>query len=104
MRQEIDLKDETVLPASETMRRQILAEDQLDDVGAAVIALAREVYVVTDRLRVLEQVLEDQGISVHEAVERYQVSPELQSELDAKREHILGAVLKSLRVSNTGQR
>lgn len=94
------MKDKANLPASETMRRRILSEEQLDDVGAAVIALAREVYVLTDRLRVLEQVLDDQGIEVHDAVERYQVSPELQSELDARRENILGAVLKSLRVSN----
>lgn len=94
------MKDKSILPASETMRRRILAEEQLDDVGAAVIALARELYVITDRLMVLEQVLDDQGIKVREAVERYQVSPELQSELDAKRENILGAVLKSLRVSS----
>jgi hypothetical protein len=94
------MEDKADLPASETMRRRILSEEQLDDVGAAVIALAREVYVLTDRLRVLEQVLDDQGIKVHEAVERYEVSPELQSELDTKREKILGAVLKALRVSD----
>jgi len=91
--------DKADLPASETTCRRILSEEQLDDVASAVIALAREVYVLTDRLRVLEQVLDDRGLKAHEAVEHRQITPELQSELDEKRDRILGAVLKALRVS-----
>lgn len=84
-------------PITEPVGRRILTEDQIDDLGEALVTLTREVYVLTDRLRVLEQVLDDKGLDVHQAVERYNVGPELQADLDAKRDNLLNAVLKSLR-------
>jgi hypothetical protein len=84
-------------PITEPVGRRILTDDQIDDLGEALITLTREVYVLTDRVRVLEQVLDDKGLDVHKAVDRYQVGPELQKDLDAKRDNLLNAVLKSLR-------
>lgn len=84
-------------PITEPVGRRILTEDQIDDIGEALLTLTREVYVLTDRLRVLEQVLDDKGLDVHRTVERYTVGPELQADLDAKRDNLLNAVMKSLR-------
>ncbi len=84
-------------PITEPVGRRILTEDQIDDLGEALLTLTREVYVLTDRLRVLEQVLDDKGLDVHQAVERYAVTPDLQADLDAKRDNLLNAVMKSLR-------
>lgn len=84
-------------PISEPVGRRMLSVDQLDDLGEAIVALAREVYVVTDRLTVLEAVLESKGLSVTAEVDRFQVTPELQARLNTKRDAILKAVLAALR-------
>jgi hypothetical protein len=84
-------------PISEPVGRRILSVDQLDDLGEAIIALTREVYVLTDRLTVLEAVLEKQNIPVTDAIERFEMTPELQAKLNSKRDSIIHAVLRALR-------
>ncbi len=84
-------------PISEPVGRRILTSDQLDDVGEAILALTREVYVLTDRLMVLEAVLEKRGIAVQAEVDRFIVPPDLQAKLNDKRDKIIGAVLSALK-------
>ncbi|MDE1149975.1 MAG: hypothetical protein PW843_25770 [Azospirillaceae bacterium] len=84
---------------SEPVDRRILKPEQIDAVGEALLSLTREVWILTDRVRILEAVLEDKGVDVHEAVNRYQVGPELQAELDALRKRLIDAVVAPL----TGQ-
>jgi hypothetical protein len=84
-------------PISEPVGRRILSVDQLDDLGEAIIALTREVYVLTDRLVVLEAVLEKNGIAASAEIDRFVVSPELQAKLNIQRDKIIGAVLGALR-------
>jgi hypothetical protein len=75
---------------------KFLGPDQVDDLARAVLTLAREVWVLRDRQRVLEAVLGDKGIDVAQAVEHYQPSAELQAQLDAERKTFVQALMQAL--------
>ncbi len=73
-----------------------LSPAQLDNVGRAVITLAREVAVLADRVMVLEEVLEARGVDVRQAVETHQPSEALQNRLDEATGRIAKGVLAAL--------
>jgi hypothetical protein len=77
-------------------RAKFLGPDQVDDLARAVITLAREVWVLRDRQRVLEAVLGEKGIDVAQAVEHYQPSAELQAKLDAERKAFVQGLMHAL--------
>ena len=77
--------------------RVTLTPDQIGDVGQAVLTLARELWIVKDRLRVLEAVLDERGLEVHEAVERHQPDPALEQELAEAGKELAGRVVDALR-------
>lgn len=83
---------------SEPVGRRILSADQLDDVAEAVIMLAREVHVLTDRLLVLEEVLNNAGVDVG-AVDTYQPSAETQAKIDARCEQMMVNIMRALRAA-----
>jgi hypothetical protein len=83
-------------PASELPRR-ILSEDQLDDLGEAILSLTREIYVITDRQLVLEAVLAKQGVDLSE-LEQFEPPPEVQAKIDAKRDAMLTNLFRALKV------
>jgi hypothetical protein len=87
----------TARPISEPVGRRILTPDQLDDLGEALIALTREIYVLTDRMMVMEAVLEKHGIPASTEIDSFTVTPELQAKLNAKRDTIISTVLRALR-------
>ncbi len=60
----------------------------------------QEVWVMKDRQMVLEQVLQDNGIDITEAVERLQPDPALSARLDAERKRFLDKVLEPLHPTN----
>lgn len=76
--------------------RETLADWQVGDLGLAVLTLTRELWVVKDRLRILEAVLEDHGIDAHQAIERYQPSEALSAELAREGEVLAARVIGSL--------
>ena len=82
---------------SEPPERQIFAPEQIDDVAEAVIALTRELWVVSDRLAVLEAVLERQGLEVKKAIDAFQPDEGFEAELARKRNQLLNAVLVALK-------
>ena len=51
-----------------------LKPSQLDNVGRAVVTLMREVAVLTDRLAVLEDILEQNNVIVSHDIETHQPS------------------------------
>lgn len=53
-------------------QRSILPQGSEDRLGLALIALMREVWVIKDRMMVLEAVLEAKGIDVASAIEAFQ--------------------------------
>ncbi|OYU13973.1 MAG: hypothetical protein CFE37_13395 [Alphaproteobacteria bacterium PA4] len=75
---------------------QMLRPQQLDDLGATVLLLARELWVVKDRQRVLEALLADHGIIAPGAVADHQPGPALAAELDAERARYTRALMETL--------
>jgi hypothetical protein len=71
---------------------QRLRPGQLDNVGHAVMALAREVWVLTDRLAVVEALLEAKGIVVEAEVDTYQPGPEQESTLKLRRDRLIATI------------
>lgn len=82
--------------ADPTPERAILAPDSLDRVADAVLALAREVWVMRDRQIVLEAVLAARGIDAKSAVDAFKPDADLQSTLDAERDRIIEAVARAM--------
>lgn len=69
--------------------------DALDGLGRMIIALAREVWVLRDRLTIAEQLLEEHGVFPRSAIDTYVPSAELEAELladsDTFVERVMGA-------------
>ncbi|SDC83790.1 hypothetical protein SAMN05444678_10669 [Sphingomonas sp. YR710] len=79
-----------------TPPRRILTPDRIDDVAKAVLALARELWVLRDRQIVTEAVLATRGIDIRAEVDRFQPDPALQAGLDRERDRIIAAVAAAL--------
>jgi hypothetical protein len=74
----------------------MLRPEQLDDLGNALLLLARELWVVKDRQRVLEALLEANGIVAPNAVTDHQPDAALAAALAAERARYTGALLEVL--------
>lgn len=85
--------------ASDPEPRQMLRDHQIDHLGEAMLTLTREVWVLSDRVRILEAVLEDKGIDVRDAIATYVPSAELEAELATARVRLVDAIVTAL----TGQ-
>ena len=75
---------------------ELLRPEQIDNLGRAVISLAREICVLTDRQLILEQVLADKGIDIADAVDTYQPDEELQKRIDAQTSLIIQTIVGDL--------
>lgn len=84
------------LMADLTPPRQILAPEQIDHVAQALLALARELWVVVDRQIILEAVLARHGIDAAAEVDALEPDPALQAKLDARRDRLVGAIASAL--------
>jgi len=82
--------------ADKTPERRILPEARIDDLGGAILALTREIWVLTDRQMVLEAVLAEEGIDTGR-IDGYQPDEAMTRRLDARRQRLLDAVLSALR-------
>lgn len=84
--------------ADVTAERRILSDDRIDDLGEAIIALTREVWVLKDRQAVLEAVLAEEGVAV-DRVDRYQPDAAMAQRLSAGRQQLIDNVLAALRAA-----
>lgn len=82
--------------ADHTEHRQILDGSRVDDLGEAIIALTREIWVLSDRQAVLEAVLADAGLPV-DRIDHYQPDEAMAAKLAARRQGLLDNVLSVLR-------
>lgn len=73
---------------------------QLDHLGKALLHLARELWVVRDRLAVLEAVLEERGIPVTQAIQDFQPSGEIGERLARERARFTRALVAILAVED----
>jgi hypothetical protein len=77
--------------------RRILDPAQIDHVAEAVIGLARELWVLTDRFTVMEMVMAARGIDLAAEIDAYQPDAAVQAELSAKRARLMRTILAALR-------
>jgi hypothetical protein len=73
-----------------------LAPEQIDDVANALLVLARELWVVKDRQRVLETLLAENGIVAPGTIADHQPGPALAAELDTERKRYTDALMTAL--------
>lgn len=76
--------------------QQILSDADVDGVGHAVMTLCHELWVVKDRMAVLEAVLEENGIDAREAVDRFQPDAALQDKLNQDGRELVQRVMAAL--------
>lgn len=75
--------------------RQFLGEGQIDNLGTAVLVLARELWVMKDRLAVMEKVLEKHGIPASE-INAFQPDEAFEAELQAQRQRLIDTIVSAL--------
>ena len=78
------------------MSEQNLRPEDLDRLGQALLTLTKELWVVKDRVRILEEVLADANVIVPEAVDRYTPNAELQQQLEQERGELINQLLDTL--------
>ncbi|MCS7002230.1 MAG: hypothetical protein NZ518_05210, partial [Dehalococcoidia bacterium] len=69
----------------------------LDNLFNITLELGAAIWVVKDRLRVLEEVLEQQGVLTNAQIELYRTPPERERELRAKRDAFIEKIYKTIR-------
>lgn len=76
--------------------QRILGSQDVHNVGQAVPTLAAELWIMRDRMMVLEHVLGEQGMDVATLVDTHVPDATLQAKLDAERKRILKALTDAL--------
>ncbi len=79
--------------AGDPASRRILSADQLDQFGEALVALTGEIWILTDRLAVLEAVLANHGIDAGAEIDRFVPLPEMETTLSARRDKLITTIL-----------
>lgn len=75
---------------------QILAEADIDGIGRAVMTLCHELWVVKDRMAVLEAVLEENGIDAAKQVDAFQPDAALQEKLNKDGRELVERLMSAL--------
>ena len=76
--------------------RATLQEVDVGRLGQAILTLTKELWVLRDRVTVLEAVLADKGVEVTHDVDHYQPSEEMQKQLDEQSKALVEAVLGAI--------
>ena len=76
--------------------RNALQPEDIDKLGQALMTLTQELWVMKDRQRVLEALLEEAGIVAPAAIDRHEPDAELSEQLAAERRRLIDAVLGTL--------
>uniref|UniRef100_UPI0035CBE9B4 hypothetical protein n=1 Tax=uncultured Sphingomonas sp. TaxID=158754 RepID=UPI0035CBE9B4 len=79
-----------------TPARRILKPAQIDGVANAVLALAREIWVLRDRQIVTEAVLAARGIDLAAAIDAFEPDAALQRRLDTERDRLIALVADAI--------
>lgn len=73
------------------------ADTEIARWSPVVLALARELWVVRDRVRAMEQLLTAQGTLAADAIDRYQPTAEQQAQLDRDCEEFVSRLIVEMR-------
>lgn len=74
-----------------------LRPDQIDSVARALLSLTRDVCVLTDRVMILEKVLDEKGMNISELVDTYQPGEAFKKEIRARTGTIIDEVVFALK-------
>ena len=74
--------------------RPSLNVDDIPALGDALLNLTRELWVLTDRVMVLEAVLEAQGVAVSEAIESFEPDEEMAARLRERGSALVRSVME----------
>jgi hypothetical protein len=74
--------------------RKALTPDQLDNLGLALIEMAKEMWVMKDRQMITEALLKEKGLLAD--LDAYQPGPELATLIANERKRFLGAFSAAL--------
>lgn len=85
-----------------TPSAEILKAGNIDNLARAVLTLTREIAVLNDRVLVLEEMLEQNGVVAREAIDTYQPSEAFQARADQSMQAITGAVIAALQGADGG--
>jgi len=76
--------------------QKMLSDTDIDGVGRAVMTLCHELWVVKDRMAVLEAVLADNGIDAETAIDAFQPDAALQDRLNRDGRALVERILSAL--------
>ncbi len=75
------------------MANTYLTENNIDDLGRMVVALLSELWIMRDRMAILEQVLVKTGALQPGAIDAFTWTPEQTAEIDKLRDKLVSSVL-----------
>ena len=78
------------------MSENNLRPEDLDRLGQALLTLSKELWVVKDRVRLLEAALADAGVLLPNSVDQFQPDAALQEQLGKERAQLIEQVLGAL--------
>jgi hypothetical protein len=70
-----------------------LDESNIDDLGRMVTSLLSELWILRDRMQVMEELLGRQGILDSATIDAFDWTPEQAPRVEALRDQMIGAVL-----------
>lgn len=76
--------------------RETLTNCDVGSLGLAVLALTKELWVLTDRVHVLEAVLEKHDLDIREEIKRFQPGNEMTKELRRESSALIERILSAL--------
>ena len=80
----------------EPRKRRALKPDDVDKVGAAVLTLAKELWVVKDRQALLEEVLRRHKLDVTAEIDKLRPDGALEAKLAAERQALVKRLMQDL--------
>jgi len=78
------------------LKRRTLEPEDVDRLGQALLSLAQEVWVLRDRQKILESVLERHGIPANEEVNTFALDAKTSKLLEAERSAFIRSLLDAL--------
>ncbi len=78
------------------MTEKLLTPEQVDGLGLSMITLAREFWVLRDRVAVLEKILEKHGIPAGDEINSFVPDKDFEQELTAERNAFIASVLDTI--------
>lgn len=82
-------------PISE-IERQILDPGDVDRLGEMLLSLSREIWVLIDRMAVMEKILAENGLDISGQIDAYEPSPAFAAELAGRRKVLIGEMLRTM--------